>query len=201
MHVWICLCKRVGTRMCMCVHMHVEDHGWCQIFFDYSLPDILKQWTQNLPIFLIQLATLPWAYAVSTSQLLGLQAGCHIWLLYGCRCGGSKLGPHTYVLSTVSTISPALLWTDLSWHASGTLTRTQLSTEWFWFVESNHTQTHLCMCIREAEVNNHGYLEILLVGFILKGTLLKVIQDGLQIIQHHLDFLLVSRNIQDLWVL
>lgn len=141
MHVWICLCKHVGTRVCICVHMHIEDHGWCQIFLDYSLPDILKHWTQNLPIFLTQLATLPWGYAVSfsSSQLLRSQAGCNIWLLYGCRCGGSKLGPYTYVLSTVSAISPALLCTDLSWHAGGTLTRTQLSTEWFWFVKSNYT--------------------------------------------------------------
>lgn len=67
MHVWICLCKHVGTRMCICVHMHVEDHGWCQIFLNYSLPDTLKHWTQNLPIFLTQLATSPWGYAVSTS--------------------------------------------------------------------------------------------------------------------------------------
>lgn len=151
MHVWICLCKCVGTRMCMCVHMHVEDHSWCQIFLDYSLPDILKHWTQNLPVFLTQLASLPWGCAVSTSQLVGLQVGCNIWLLYGSRCGGSKLGPHTYVSSIVSAISPALLCTDLPWYAGGTLTRIQLSTEWFWFVESNYAQTHLCVCIPEQK--------------------------------------------------
>lgn len=80
MHVWICLCKHVGTRMYICVHMHVEDHGWCQIFLDYSLPDILKHW--NLPIFLTQLATLPWCCLhLPTAGITGrLQHLAFIWV-------------------------------------------------------------------------------------------------------------------------
>lgn len=95
--------------------------------------------------------------------------------------------------------SPPVNWSILTcwWHIDQNTT-----VHWVVLVcwKQSYINTSLYVHL-EAEVNNHGYLEILLVGFILKGTLLKVIQDGLQIIQHHLDFLLVSRNIQDLWVL
>lgn len=94
MHVWICLCKHVGTRMCICVHMHVEDHSWCQIFLDYSLPDILKHWTQNLPIFLTQLATLPWCCLhLPTAGITGrLQHLAFIWVqVWGIQTWSSHL--------------------------------------------------------------------------------------------------------------
>lgn len=92
------------------------------------------------------------------------------------------------VRSTLPAMSPALLCACVPWVVLVTLLRGCM-------------HKCVCACTAEAEVNSCCYLEILLVGFVLKGAFLKVIQNGLQVTQHRLYFLRVSTDIQDLWVL
>lgn len=97
-------------------------------------------------------------------------------------------------------MSPALLCANLPGCVCGILT-SHCPLSGSGHLVRTYAYIHLCACIPEVDVSSCSYLEILLVGFVLEGAFLEVIQDGLQLAQHHLYLVLVSTDIQDLWVL